>query len=112
MGQALDLPVRHQPAPGDDRGGHMPRAAQDAPRQHAGIADEVGPGQEGAHGVAEEEIGLPRKDPGRLPPQGLDVVHDVPPAVLVPQVDHGPVRDPGQAVAQVVVGRDGEAVLT
>ena len=87
--QAPDLAVRYQLPAGNDRRGLMARAAKDAAAEKARIADEVRPGQERAHGVSEEEIGLVREDFGRAAAQLLDVVHYVPPAVLLAEIDHG-----------------------
>ena len=92
------------------RAGDVARAAQDAAVQPAGVADQVGPGEEGAHGVAEEEIGDAGKDLGGPPAQLLHVLHRVAPAVLISEVDHGAALHQGLAVAQVVVGHHGEAV--
>ena len=88
----------------------MARAAKDAAAEDARIADQVRPGQERAHGVSEEEIGLVREDLGRAAAQLLDVVHHVPPAVLLAEIDHGGVLDEGLPVAQMVVGHHHEAI--
>ena len=69
---------RLRPPQGADGGGHrlprghqgglfLPRAGQDAAVHRAGIGAQVGPGQKGAHGVAQQEIGhagefLPHED--------------------------------------------------
>ena len=109
--QAADLPVRDELPSGDEGRGLVAGAAENAAVQSAGVADQVSAGEEGAHGVAEEEIGLSRKDLGHPAAEGLYVVHHVPPAVLLPQVDHGAALDEGLAVAQVVVGHHHKAVI-
>ena len=103
--------VRHQLSSGDDGGGLVPRTAEDTAGQCAGIADQVGAGQEGAHGVTEEEIRLAGERLGSAAAQFLHVVHHMPPAVLLSQVHHGAALNNGLAVAQVVVGDNGKAMI-
>ena len=88
----------------------MPCTAEDTAVQNARIPNQVGSGEEGPHGVPEEKVGLVQESLGHAAAQGLDVVHHMLPAVLVPQVDHGTALDLGLSVAQVVVGYHSEAV--
>ena len=60
--------------------------------------------------MAEKEVGFAGKDLGGAAAQLLHVVHHVPPALLLSQVDHGAVFNQGLSVAQVVVGHHHEAM--
>ena len=83
--------IRQQLPANDDGLGRMASAAEDAAVQRTGVADKEGSGQEGAHGVAEQEVGLAGEDLGRTAAQLLHVVHHMPPTVRFPQVNHGSV---------------------
>ena len=110
--QPAALLIRQQLPAGDNGLGGVAGAAEDAAVHRAGVADEVGPGQKGAHGVAEQKMGLIREDLGGTAAQFLHIVHHMPPAVLRPQVHHRRALDAGLTVAQVVVGCDRKAVFT
>ncbi len=99
-----------RPARRHQGGGLLPGAGQDAAVHGAGVFAQVGPGQEGAHGVAQQEIGragepLPHED-AELPHVGG---HQRP-AVLFAEIAVFAVVH-RFAVAQVVLPADGEAVV-
>ncbi|CAN4042440.1 hypothetical protein BBBGCB_BBBGCB_09525, partial [Dysosmobacter welbionis] len=100
-----DAARRHQ------RRGHLPRAHQDGSGHGAGVADQIRPGQEGPHGMPQQEhrkAGEPL--PRQLPP-GIEVLHRPVPAAPGSEVQPGRPCRHGETVSQVVVARHGKAPL-
>ena len=75
-------------------GAHVAGAHDNSAVHRAGIADEISPGQEGAHGVPQQEIGQVGELPVGQLPELLHVLHHPVPAALGTEVQPGrTVRD-------------------
>ena len=109
LAHAVGLFGGHRLAPGDDGGGHLAGAHDDRRIHGAGIADQVGAGQEGTHGVAHQEIGdLGEFRLCQVSPL-VDVVYHPVPAAPGAEVQPGAALRHGLAVAQVIMACHGEA---
>ena len=98
-------------AEGHQGGGLLAGAQEQAARHRARVLDEVGPSHEGAHGVAQQEVGQAGETAVHPVVEALHVPDQVVPAVPGAEIAVlGPVPG-GAAVAQVVVARHGEAVV-
>ena len=97
------LPQSHQ------GGALLPSAREDGSVHIPRVADEIGAGEEGTHGVAQEKVGDAGVLLAHAKAQGVDVLHHQRPAVLGGKVSPGTAL--GQAVAQVVLPAYQKTVL-
>ena len=112
VAQPPDLPVYDLPPGGDEQRGLMAGTAEDGAANLTGVTDQIGAGDEGAHGVSEEEVGDAGKYLGRPPLEGVQIVHHVRPAVLLAKVDPGLSLRHGETVSQVVMGHHRKPIGT
>ena len=107
---AADLPLGQEAAPPADEARGVSRTGEDAGRKILRIPPQVGPGDEAAHAVSQEDPG----NTGEFLPhplvQGLLVPDDLLPAVLLREPAQLGVVLHAQTVAKMVVAHGGEAV--
>jgi len=108
--QAFYFPADDPFSASDDGGRRMSSAAKDAAVHSAGEADKMGTGEEGTHGMSEQEIGLIWKGVCGTAAQDFHVVDDGPPAVLLAEVYHRAVFQNRLSMSEVVVCDHDEAV--
>ena len=95
----------------DHQGTLLRGAADDGRVAVVGIADQIGPREEAAHAVAEEDIGHVRVFFLHRVMDGLEIVDHPPPAVFLGKEALVVLALDGLAVSEMVVRRRGEAVL-
>ena len=93
----------HQLSSCHQQGIFLPGAREDGPVDCSGATAQVGAGEEGAHGVAQQEIGYPGKPLAHLLTEGVHVLGHQAPAVVAGKIAKLSRRLPGLAVAQMVL---------
>ena len=105
------LGTNHRQTGGGGGGIHIAGSHDNSAVHGAGIADQIGAGQEGTHGVAQQKIGkIGKFFVGQLP-QLFHVLRHPVPAAFGTEVQPGRTLRHGQAVSQMVVAHHGEAPL-